>query len=98
MSSAPRTMHLPPAAPSCHTTVWPVSVRAPAFWDGGRSCGMALTLETWATALEHTPKCRGCTRALRGLVMQTDALGMSRAIAISLAGVPWPYPIGDLSK
>lgn len=94
-----RTMHLPTKSPpACYTTEWPVSVRAPAFWDGGRSCGQALTPDTWATCLEHTPLCKGCTRALRGLVLWTDAAGMSRLRAINLAGVHWPYPIGDLSK
>ena len=62
-------MPVPKSRPACHTTEWPVSVRAPRFWDQGRACGNSASPALWAIAIHHTPTCMRCTRALRGLLL-----------------------------
>jgi hypothetical protein len=74
--TADRQMHRPKNAPSCRTDGIP---RATALWsyDQGRSCGIAApnearglsAEENFAIALDHTPGCCGCTRAMRMLAI-----------------------------
>lgn len=54
--------------PACWIDTVP-TVRAPAFFDQGQSCGLSLTREIWEQAVDLTPGCRGCTRAFRGGVL-----------------------------
>jgi hypothetical protein len=80
--------HKPPHRPACHTEAWPVSRRAPGFWDDGAACGTAMTVRLWLTALDHTPSCFGCRRALRGLLLEAADNPARQAQAFALTGVP----------
>jgi hypothetical protein len=77
--------------PACFTSSWPVSARAPGFWDDGRACGNSLSPKLWDIALHHTPGCLGCTRALRGLLIWQGPNWWPRSAA-RRAGFPWPLP------
>lgn len=79
---------MPRKRPACHTTEWPIAVRAPQFFDQGRACGNALSVPLWMTALEHTPTCKGCTRALRGLLLAAGDDTNRQRNAFALTGVP----------
>lgn len=74
-------MHISQRKPACFTETdtsprgeivegWPDGVKPGlrcVFFDQGRSCGCATTLEQWEITKAHTPLCDGCARAKRGL-------------------------------
>lgn len=74
--------------PACHTREWPVSIRAPGFWDDGRACGQSMTVSLWLHAVDLTPGCMGCRRALRGLLIDAGEHPHKIAAAFALTGVP----------
>jgi hypothetical protein len=88
-------MNLHTTPPACHTTDWPVSARAPGFWDQGMACGTASTPKVWDIALQHTPGCIRCTRALRGLLLYRGPGWWARSAA-RRAGFSWPLPFATM--
>lgn len=91
-----RPMALHHRRPACHTMQWPPPAKAPGFWDNGQSCGNAMSPALWAIALEHTPGCLKCTRALRGLLLHGGPPWWTRS-AVKRAGFHWPLDF-DLSE
>lgn len=72
-------MNVHRSRPACWTDGEPTP-RAEAFFDRGRSCGQAASPATWAAALFHTPGCKGCSRARRGLDVSAGVVAPDRPV------------------